>query len=211
MRTEQSVRQRLAAHLGWWKYLYLDRRRGRGYPESVEQWNRDYVSGAWDKLSAMEEVGRFGVIAAYIQRLRPQARILDLGCGPGLLLDYLSPACFRSYLGVDLSEVAIARAKATWPADQCSFHQGSIEEFAQEEQYDVIVFNEVLYYLAEPLKQVSRLAGRLSEGGLTIVSMVQPSGDYIWDVLTENLHVLGRQKVINSSGTSWQIGVICAR
>jgi SAM-dependent methyltransferase len=44
--------------------------------------------------------------------------ILDIGCGPGLLIDYLEdrlPGRVADYLGIDVSEPLVAHAKRRWP------------------------------------------------------------------------------------------------
>jgi SAM-dependent methyltransferase len=48
----------------------------------------------------------------------PRVRLLDLGCGPGFLLDYLQANALLDkvdYLGVDVSEATMGHARVRWP------------------------------------------------------------------------------------------------
>lgn len=85
-----------------------------------------------------------------ILRSVPQAaeplRVLDLGCGPGLLLDYLSAtdALERiEYLGVDLSPPMIAAAQARWPDRQFEARD-IIAQPLEPLSVDVVIMNGVL-------------------------------------------------------------------
>jgi SAM-dependent methyltransferase len=73
-------------------------------------------------------------------------RVLDLGCGPGLLLDYLSAtdALERiSYLGVDLSPRMIAAAHARWPSMRFETRD-IIAQPLEPASVDVVIMNGVL-------------------------------------------------------------------
>lgn len=75
-------------------------------------------------------------------------RLLDLGCGIGLLLDYfetVEPQRFQQidYTGIDISAHMIACAKQRWPAYH--FIQHNILESASDESpYDYLIMNGVL-------------------------------------------------------------------
>ena len=197
---------RLLGALAWWKYLFFDRFLGRGYPEGQTAWDDEYAGGHWDKLSSLTEAGRFGVAAGYIAYLKPQARILDLGCGTGLLLRYLPPSCLESYHGVDLSQQAINQALLYRYPEHIRFERQAIEEFISPGPYDVIIFNEVLYYLDQPMEVIRKYSAILADDGLIIVSMVDPSGHYIWQQLKKRMSVLDWQKITNASGLCWHVG-----
>lgn len=72
--------------------------------------------------------------------------LLDLGCGPGLLLDYLNVTGRLSdvrYLGVDISPAMVAAARARWP--EHSFEVRDVVAHPLEpESVDVAIMNGVL-------------------------------------------------------------------
>jgi SAM-dependent methyltransferase len=72
--------------------------------------------------------------------------LLDLGCGPGLLLDYLA-ATGRGgalrYHGIDLSPAMVAAARARWPGH--TFEARDIlADPLPEQSVDIVVMNGVL-------------------------------------------------------------------
>ena len=76
----------------------------------------------------------------------PRPVTLDLGCGPGLMLDYLR-ATRRleniEYRGIDLSPVMVDAARARWP-DQDLSCRDVIEEPLPEQSVDFVIMNGVL-------------------------------------------------------------------
>jgi SAM-dependent methyltransferase len=87
---------------------------------------------------------QLGVLSGYQGAGRPV--LLDLGCGPGLMLDYLSATDQLKavdYRGIDLSERLISAARQRWPA-----HEFSVRDITQdplkEGTVDVVIMNGVL-------------------------------------------------------------------
>src|SRR4051812_25372202 len=61
---------------------------------------------------------RFGVMLELVAESGKQPDVLDLGCGPGLFLDYLAATGGVHqvrYHGIDLSNTMIDVARARWP------------------------------------------------------------------------------------------------
>jgi 2-polyprenyl-3-methyl-5-hydroxy-6-metoxy-1,4-benzoquinol methylase len=118
------------------------------------------------------------ITVGLIRTVIPSASsILDLGCAGGTLALRLD-AGFRHYHGVDISDVAIAKAKenleaARRPHLEHELQVSEIGEFNTSRQFDVIVFNEVLYYL--PLEKIPaiirRFGGMLTKDGVILVSL----------------------------------------
>jgi 2-polyprenyl-3-methyl-5-hydroxy-6-metoxy-1,4-benzoquinol methylase len=103
----------------------------------------------------------------------PNPVVLDVGCAGGSLAQALGP--FEHYVGVDISEVAIRHAQHTVGDRRVHFEAADLSgyELPPHRRFDVIVFNEVLYYLdvAAAREQVSRYARTLRERGIIVVSM----------------------------------------
>jgi SAM-dependent methyltransferase len=103
--------------------------------------------------------------------LTPEAKILDVGCGTGLLAaalhDFLSNAGL--YVGADISPEAVAFCRARFPRSNFVFHKSEMIELpALEDRFDFIVFFSVFTHTypretAMLLHQASRL---LSDGGV---------------------------------------------
>jgi SAM-dependent methyltransferase len=112
--------------------------------------------------------------------------VLDVGCGGGSLALEMAKNGMTRYVGLDISSVTIERAKDTLRARltsdeiNCSFEVADLRCYAPAAElrgFDLIVFNEVLYYLRVEvaLEQVIRYLQWLGPGGLICVSMLGDS------------------------------------
>ncbi len=73
-------------------------------------------------------------------------RVLDIGCGPGSLIDHLPDV---AYVGCDTSEPYIEQARARY-GDRAVFHLGPLEDQELEPaSFDRIVMMGVLHHLAD--------------------------------------------------------------
>src|SRR5581483_3607115 len=68
-------------------------------------------------LPQFSEDAHHQVVAGYAHALKPNARLLDVGCGEGTLNAALRRFGYRRYLGIDISPVAIAKAQRLADAD----------------------------------------------------------------------------------------------
>lgn len=181
---------------------------------SVSQaaWNRGYESGEWDYLAGAQELGRYSVIASLCRHFAPRGRVLDVGCGSGLLAPWLLDAGVSRYLGVDLSEVAIEQARRTHP-DRAEFAVADASTFVSAQKFDAIVFNELLYYLEKPEADVLRFSRVLAPGGVIIVSMWHHTdGLRTWDRLRPHFDELDRVQVTHDpSHLKWDVAVLRPR
>jgi 2-polyprenyl-3-methyl-5-hydroxy-6-metoxy-1,4-benzoquinol methylase len=138
--------------------------------QSAQTWEAQYAAGRWDFLAQLSELARFSVLAGYICHLKPGGTVLDTGCGQGVLLRRLPRSCYSRYVGIDLSDSAISVAQEH--GNECStFLAADCEEYSPAEHFDVIVFNEVLCCLRDPLRTVESYARSLNPGGLLLVSL----------------------------------------
>jgi 2-polyprenyl-6-hydroxyphenyl methylase/3-demethylubiquinone-9 3-methyltransferase len=143
-------------------------------PVEQQHWNEEYASGQWDWLWDIVEAPHNHVIAGYCRHLRPQAAVLDVGCGQGALHSILRTFGYRRYVGIDISPAAIASAN-TRTDQNTSFLAIDARRFQTDAQFDLILLNEVLYYFPRPLALVSHLAGVLAPDGYVIISMYNVS------------------------------------
>ena len=164
-------RYALLKHAARWLNMLVDRgRRSDGLLQSAQTWEAQYAAGRWDFLAELSELARFSILAGYICHLKPGGTVLDTGCGQGVLLRRLPRSCYSRYVGIDLSGSAISVAQEQ-ANEHSTFLVANCEEYSPAEHFDVIVFNEVLCCLRDPLRTVERYARSLNPGGLLLVSL----------------------------------------
>jgi 2-polyprenyl-3-methyl-5-hydroxy-6-metoxy-1,4-benzoquinol methylase len=106
----------------------------------------------------------------YVCHFSPGGVVLDAGCGQGVLLRRLPDSAYSKYVGIDMSESAIAAARELKNGPR-SFLVSDCESYTPTDRFDVIVFNEVLYCFRDPLAVVRRYSRSLNDGGVLLVSM----------------------------------------
>jgi len=107
------------------------------------------------------------VVAAL--QVAPCIRVLDAGCGTGVLAERLAQACPTiDYLGVDLSSsmLAQARARRVWPAS-FAFVEGNIDQVLARDAagFDRIASVNVIWTLPDPRGTLARMTAGLRPGG----------------------------------------------
>ena len=114
-------------------------------------------------------VGGPGYIRTFVKeyvRLKPGARILDIGCGPGTVVPYLSDV---EYVGFDISPQYIASARQRFP--KATFVCERVSQFTlpQRSYFDVVLALGIIHHLddaearqlCEVAKQALKPGGRL--------------------------------------------------
>jgi SAM-dependent methyltransferase len=101
----------------------------------------------------------------------PDSRVLDAGCGPGLVAEALLTAGLRVH-GVDLSSEMVRRARQRCFrfGDRASFEQGSLLSQAPSEAFDGAISRLVLHHLDDPLAFVRRQVELVRPGGVVVAS-----------------------------------------
>lgn len=119
---------------------------------------------------------RNALVAALLKHHAPRATsLLDIGCAGGTLAEVL-PATFTTYIGVDISEVAVHAAAGRIKRDGCRFVASDMTTYQLDQPaVDAIVFNEVIYYLAFDRIQaeLDRYLPFLAPDGVICISMKQ--------------------------------------
>ena len=180
----------------------------RALPPS--EWESAYAAGRWDYLGGLDELGHYSIVAGYCQALKPGGRLLELGCGEGLLLRLLRGEAYSEYLGIDIAAAAIARAQVYANA-RTTFAVGDIATFTPPHRFDAIVFNESLYYLPDATTILKRLARYLAPGGVFVVSMYLHLRHALWRRLACEFAVLDTTQVRNAKGIVWTCRVLTPR
>lgn len=140
----------------------------RAQPDAA-RWDQEYSEGGWEWLRGGREAIHHHVIACLREHLRPNASILDVACGEGILNAALRRTGYARYLGVDISAAAIALASRT-ADDATRFMVARAETLDTDERFDVVVINEALYFFDDPAAVLARLARLMTPGGVFIIS-----------------------------------------
>jgi 2-polyprenyl-3-methyl-5-hydroxy-6-metoxy-1,4-benzoquinol methylase len=172
------------------------------------RWDEEYESGRWDFLGNLEELCRFSIVVGYCAYLKPDGFILELGCGPGILMRRLRRVGYAYYCGVDQSKKAIELARVD-QNENTSFEVADAEVFEPCKRFDVVVFSEMMFYLADPRGTFLRYAKYLRPGGIVIISMYQAENIApMWRLLEGVAPVCDAVSVTNSaSRLTWDIKV----
>lgn len=137
---------------------------------SRDRWNYQYARGQWEGLKAEED--RFRAVIRMIGQLGNRPHILEIGCGDAVLLRKMPPDSFASFTGADISDVAIASARKL-EREGVRFMTADMKTFHPPGTYDLIIFNESLYYTQQTVALLQRYEPFLNKGGSFIVTAVR--------------------------------------
>ncbi len=104
--------------------------------------------------------------------LPADSRILDAGCGPGLVSEAFLSAGHRVH-GVDLSAEMVARARRRCDphyVGRCQFEQGSVFDHVPARLYDAAVSRYVVHHVTDQLAFIRRQVDLIQPGGVLVVS-----------------------------------------
>jgi SAM-dependent methyltransferase len=136
-------------------------------------WDKEFSGDKWNFID--NTVG--DCIYPYLEKYARGGDILDLGCGPGNTANELAATAYRSYVGVDISEAALAKAarrtKESGRADKNSFVVSDFLGYKPTREFDIILFRESMYHV--PFGQVKAVLDKYSKnlksGGVFIVRL----------------------------------------
>lgn len=159
--TDKTIRPQEAAHFGamagdWWD--------PKGSSAMLHKLNpvrltflRDAIDRHWDNSSSAAKPLK-------------GKRVLDVGCGAGLLCEPLA-RLGANVTGVDAAKesIAVARTHAAGSGLNIDYHHGELSALGLG-QFDLITSMEVIEHVADKAAFVAQLAAHLSPGGLMVIS-----------------------------------------
>lgn len=133
---------------------------------------------------------RFDWFVGMLARHRPGdprgTRVLDIGCGTGVMVTI--PLGSRGYdiTGIDDHRESIERAQKINPFSNVKFICGGMEKLRGK--YDVIILSEVLEHIPDHTGFIASLSPLLAEGGIILCSVPNGYGwfefeQFLWDRL----------------------------
>ena len=156
-----------------WKTLYDEDHRRLSSPAdptfNISDWNSSYTGQPIPEQEMREWRDQ---TVARIRALAPD-RVLEIGCGTGLLLFPIAPHCSR-YVGTDFSVEVLdyvrkQLSKLEQPLPQVSLRPGTADDLGdlEAEAFDVVIINSVIQYFpsAAYLARVIEGAARLVRPG----------------------------------------------
>jgi 2-polyprenyl-3-methyl-5-hydroxy-6-metoxy-1,4-benzoquinol methylase len=143
-------------------------------PVERDKWDAEYRKGDWDFLHAIDQLPRYAIIADYVRTFRRGAAVLDIGCGEGILQEKIGRDSYTRYLGIDISAAAVERAQSRADVNT-KFLAGDAASFDPRAKFDVIIFNESLYYFDDPIAVLKRYGAFLERGGVFVASLYEGS------------------------------------
>jgi 2-polyprenyl-3-methyl-5-hydroxy-6-metoxy-1,4-benzoquinol methylase len=141
-------------------------------------WDKEYSEEKWS--FAYDTVG--DCVYGHLEKHVANGNILDIVCGSGNTATELAPI-YKTYLGVDISEAALAKAKKR--SEECgrqtknSFECGDFLTYVPPGKYEVILFRESMYHvpLGKVKSTLDRFSANLKDGGVFVVRLFASSGN----------------------------------
>jgi len=171
-------------------------------------WDKEYQNGQWDYLKNLDELAHYSIIIGYYNYLKPRGSILDVGSGEGLLQKRILAYSYSKYVGIDGSLEAINRASPKTD-NKTFFLKEDMHNYSTKKAFDVIVFNESLYYSDNPLKVIRKFENYLDKKGIFIVSMYKPNFPIsifvylIWKKISKEYKLIDETIIKNKLGQKW--------
>jgi 2-polyprenyl-3-methyl-5-hydroxy-6-metoxy-1,4-benzoquinol methylase len=149
----------------------------------VRDSDKRYASGRWAYMKDSAESHRYSIIIGCCEYYKSGNRkILDIGCGEGILQKRVA---YSEYVGVDMNIEAIRLAKRE-EGENTKFILAPAEEYQPCDLYDVIIFNEALYYIKNPMEVLAKYRSFLANNGILIICMFQTNlARKIWKKIRE--------------------------
>jgi SAM-dependent methyltransferase len=141
-------------------------------------WDKEFSGSKWDFID--DTTG--DCVYPFLEKYAHDGNILDLGCGPGNTANELAADVYRSYIGVDISEAALVKARErsqnNGRTGKNSFVNSDFLSYQPTQAFDIILFRESLYHVpyGQVLPVLHKFSKHLNSSGVFIVRLY--AGDH---------------------------------
>ena len=141
-------------------------------------WDKEFSGDKWNFIDDTAS----DCVYAHLEKHARGGDILDLGCGPGNTANELAENAYTTYLGVDISESALAkgvrRTNENGRAGKNSFVCSDFLSYMPPREFDVILFRESMYHIpyGSVLELLNKYSKYLKSNGVFIVRLY--TGDF---------------------------------
>jgi ubiquinone/menaquinone biosynthesis C-methylase UbiE len=115
-----------------------------------------------------------------VSEVRPDARVLDVACGPGFVAMVFAPKC-RSVLGIDATDTLVARARAETARrgiSNITFTLGDVERMPfRTSEFDLATCRFAFHHFANPPEVLAEMARVLKPGARMVIVDMTTSED----------------------------------
>lgn len=142
-------------------------------PSTIKKalWDREYSAGNWNFND--DTLG--DCVYPFLEKYAQKGSILDIGCGSGNTANEVELSAYSSYVGVDISEAALEKARKrserNGRANKNIFVQADFLDYVPNQQFNVILFRESMYLvpMGEVKATLDRYSKYLKEDGVFVV------------------------------------------
>jgi SAM-dependent methyltransferase len=136
-------------------------------------WNQEFSGGKWNFID--DTTG--DCVYEHLEQYARGGDILDLGCGPGNTANELAENAYGTYIGVDISDSALAkgvkRTIESGRATKNSFVCSDFLSYMPDQTFDVILFRESMYHIpySQVLGLLEKYSSHLKSRGVFIIRL----------------------------------------
>ena len=132
--------------------------------------------GEWNRLEAQHRLWRHSILDAIAAlELPPGASVLEIGCGPGALLEDLASLTSGPLGAIELDRVAAQRASERL-GSRAEVRVGDVDAIDLGGPWHAVVARWVLSFLPDPLRSLERIWAATRDGGSVVVQDYHHAG-----------------------------------
>lgn len=146
----------------WYREYYLKTAKSKAHARYCERlFGRNMCQHGFADMAQVEKL-------LEVLRLSPDDRVLDLGCGNGMIAEYLSDQTGARFTGIDYIPEAIvqARERTRDKADRLTFLEMDLDDFDfPADSFDAAISIDTLYFVQSKEEIIARLRKIVRPGG----------------------------------------------